>query len=315
MIRSTPVACSSARMLRPSRPMIRPFISSDGRWTTETVCSAVWSAATRCIAVTTMSRALSWASSRAARSIARASLTASCSASSRTASSRTRLGVLGGHARRRARARRPARCGRGRGPRGSCRARARARGACGRAARACRCAGRAARRAGAGGVSRPASSLRLARASSSASRCMRSFSSFASRMSSFWRARASASMRRASDWAAFIVCEAHRLRTKTPTTAPPTAATRATATTTRCVHFVFLPSGRLRAGRHHAVRWLDRSMGWAGRCERAGSLPGPRSSRAGIRRRSKRHVVDLLRSLRRGAEGQPSANRPATERR
>ena len=34
MIRSTPVACSSARMLRPSRPMIRPFISSDGRWTT-----------------------------------------------------------------------------------------------------------------------------------------------------------------------------------------------------------------------------------------------------------------------------------------
>ena len=52
-------------MLRPSRPMIRPFISSDGRWTTETVCSAVWSAATRWMAVTTMSRALSWASSRA----------------------------------------------------------------------------------------------------------------------------------------------------------------------------------------------------------------------------------------------------------
>ncbi len=41
MIRSTPVACSRARMLRPSRPMIRPFISSDGRWTTLTVCSAV----------------------------------------------------------------------------------------------------------------------------------------------------------------------------------------------------------------------------------------------------------------------------------
>ena len=78
-------------MLRPSRPMIRPFISSDGRWTTETVCSAVWSAATRCMAVTTMSRALSWASSRALRSIARASLTASCSASSRTASSRIAL--------------------------------------------------------------------------------------------------------------------------------------------------------------------------------------------------------------------------------
>ena len=30
MIRSTPVACSKARMLRPSRPMMRPFISSLG---------------------------------------------------------------------------------------------------------------------------------------------------------------------------------------------------------------------------------------------------------------------------------------------
>ena len=75
-------------MLRPSRPMIRPFISSFGRWTTVTVCSAVWSAATRWIAVTTTSRAFSSASSRARRSIERASLTASCSASSRTASSR-----------------------------------------------------------------------------------------------------------------------------------------------------------------------------------------------------------------------------------
>ena len=91
MIRSMPVACSSARMLRPSRPMIRPFISSDGRCTTETVCSAVWSAATRWMAVMTMSRALSWASSRALRSMARAILTASCSASSRTASMRMLL--------------------------------------------------------------------------------------------------------------------------------------------------------------------------------------------------------------------------------
>jgi hypothetical protein len=47
MMRSTPVACSSARMLRPSRPMMRPFISSEGRLTTETVVSAVWSAAMR----------------------------------------------------------------------------------------------------------------------------------------------------------------------------------------------------------------------------------------------------------------------------
>src|SRR5438034_318242 len=59
MIRSMPVACSRARMLRPSRPMIRPFISSLGRWTTVTVCSAVWSAATRCIAVRMMSLGLS----------------------------------------------------------------------------------------------------------------------------------------------------------------------------------------------------------------------------------------------------------------
>ena len=38
-IRSTPVASSSARMLRPSRPMMRPFRSSLGRSTTDTVVS------------------------------------------------------------------------------------------------------------------------------------------------------------------------------------------------------------------------------------------------------------------------------------
>ena len=73
-----------------------------------TVCSAVWSAATRCIAVTTMSRALSWASSRAARSMARASLTASCSASSRTPRGARAFASSARHARRRARGRRPA---------------------------------------------------------------------------------------------------------------------------------------------------------------------------------------------------------------
>ena len=31
MMKSTPVRCSSARMLRPSRPMMRPFMSSDGQ--------------------------------------------------------------------------------------------------------------------------------------------------------------------------------------------------------------------------------------------------------------------------------------------
>ncbi len=77
--------------------------------------------------------------------------------------------------------------------------------------------------------SRPESSARRARASSSASRCIRSFSSLASRISSFWRARASASMRRASAVAAFIDCDAQRLRKSTPTAMPPTAASTATA--------------------------------------------------------------------------------------
>ena len=43
MMTSTPVAVSKARMFRPSRPMIRPFISSLGICTTETVDSAVTS--------------------------------------------------------------------------------------------------------------------------------------------------------------------------------------------------------------------------------------------------------------------------------
>ena len=50
MMKSTPVRFSSARMLRPSRPMIRPFMSSEGSWTTDTVVSAAWLAARRCIA-------------------------------------------------------------------------------------------------------------------------------------------------------------------------------------------------------------------------------------------------------------------------
>ena len=45
MMRSTPVAVSRVRMLRPSRPMMRPFMSSLGSATTDTVVSATWSAA------------------------------------------------------------------------------------------------------------------------------------------------------------------------------------------------------------------------------------------------------------------------------
>ena len=51
---STPVAASSARMLRPSRPMIRPFISSDSIWNTVTEFSIAVSVATRWIDWITM---------------------------------------------------------------------------------------------------------------------------------------------------------------------------------------------------------------------------------------------------------------------
>ena len=44
---SIPVAFSSARMFRPSRPMIRPFMSSLGRSTTDTAASATYSEAIR----------------------------------------------------------------------------------------------------------------------------------------------------------------------------------------------------------------------------------------------------------------------------
>ena len=44
-ITSTPVAFSKVRMFRPSRPMIRPFMSSEGMSTVLTVVSAVCAAA------------------------------------------------------------------------------------------------------------------------------------------------------------------------------------------------------------------------------------------------------------------------------
>ena len=57
MMRLTPVTDSKARMLRPSRPMIRPFISSPGRCSTETTDSLVCSVATRWMARVTIFRA------------------------------------------------------------------------------------------------------------------------------------------------------------------------------------------------------------------------------------------------------------------
>ena len=53
-MRLTPVIISKARMLRPSRPMTRPFMSSEGSSTTETVCSATWLLAARWMAIEMM---------------------------------------------------------------------------------------------------------------------------------------------------------------------------------------------------------------------------------------------------------------------
>ena len=82
-IRSIPVACWRARMLRPSLPMMRPFSSSVGSGSTETETSAVWSAAMRWIDSVTISRARRSLSSRAASSDSRTlratSLRRSCS--------------------------------------------------------------------------------------------------------------------------------------------------------------------------------------------------------------------------------------------
>ena len=83
MIRSIPVRVSIALMLRPSLPMIRPFISSLGSGTTDTVDSATWSAAHLWIAPVMISLAFLSASSLALFSIslyrAAASLLASFS--------------------------------------------------------------------------------------------------------------------------------------------------------------------------------------------------------------------------------------------
>jgi hypothetical protein len=84
MMMFTPVVASKARMLRPSRPMIRPFMSSLGNAKTLTVDSAVCSEATRWIAIVKILRARSSPSSRARCSISR-----TCAIDERFASSTT----------------------------------------------------------------------------------------------------------------------------------------------------------------------------------------------------------------------------------
>ena len=88
MISSTPVMVSRVRMLRPSRPMMRPFISSFGSCTTDTVVSATWSAAHLWIAVTTYSFAFLSASSFALFSRSLIILAVSCLTSASTDLSR-----------------------------------------------------------------------------------------------------------------------------------------------------------------------------------------------------------------------------------
>ena len=91
IITLTPVTCSKARMLRPSRPMIRPFMSSPGRWTAETTDSDVCSDATRWMAPATIIWAREVASRAAARSMSRATSTACRLASCSTAATSSAL--------------------------------------------------------------------------------------------------------------------------------------------------------------------------------------------------------------------------------
>ena len=85
-MKSIPVRVSRARMLRPSRPMMRPFNSSDLSSTTETVVSTAWLEATRCMTVARMLRArrsASWRVSSSTWRISRALSWRSSSSSSR----------------------------------------------------------------------------------------------------------------------------------------------------------------------------------------------------------------------------------------
>ena len=77
MMMSTPVVVSNARILRPSRPMMRPLMSSEGSWTVETVVAAAYPEAVRWMAVPMIERARRSPSWRASSSIRRVSWAAS----------------------------------------------------------------------------------------------------------------------------------------------------------------------------------------------------------------------------------------------
>ena len=91
MMTSTPVSASKARMLRPSRPMIRPFISSLGSSTRRVVDSLAWVAARRCIATERMLRARRSASCLVSSSMSRSRRPAWWRASCSTSATRSCL--------------------------------------------------------------------------------------------------------------------------------------------------------------------------------------------------------------------------------
>ena len=99
MMKSTPVRFSSARMLRPSRPMIRPFMSSAESWTTETVVSVAWPAASRCMHTERMLRTRRSASRLVSSSIWRSRRAASCRACSSISLEQQLLGARRRHSR------------------------------------------------------------------------------------------------------------------------------------------------------------------------------------------------------------------------
>ena len=79
-----PVSVSNVRIFLPSLPMIRPFISSLGRFTTETVDSVVCSAANLCTVVASNSLAVLSTFSFASFSFSLTSIAISCDSSSST---------------------------------------------------------------------------------------------------------------------------------------------------------------------------------------------------------------------------------------
>ena len=91
MMSSIPVAFSSVRMFLPSLPMMRAFISSLGRGTTDTVISEACSVEHFWIARLMISFALRPASSFASASMFRTSPTASLRASSSIAETNSRF--------------------------------------------------------------------------------------------------------------------------------------------------------------------------------------------------------------------------------